>query len=144
MRTFQKICHFLLGGGLYTALEWLYRGRSHPSMFLLGGSCFLMLGHLRQKKMPLPAKAALGAMLITAGELVTGVSTRGAIALYKAAQVTAAISGRDYVIPEDVVREAIPVLAHRITAVSGSSRDAENYLKGRISSVAVPLENTSV
>ena len=72
MRTFRKICHFLLGGGLYTALEWLYRGRSHPSMFLLGGSCFLMLGHLRQKKMPLPAKAALGAMLITAGELVTG------------------------------------------------------------------------
>ena len=79
----------------------------------------------------------------TAGELVTGVSTRGAIALYKAAQVTAAISGRDYVIPEDVVREAIPVLAHRITAVSGSSRDAENYLKGRIGTVTVPLEDTS-
>ena len=77
----------------------------------------------------------------TAGELVTGVSTRGAIALYKAAQVSAAISGRDYVIPEDVVREAIPVLAHRITAVSGSSRDAELYLKGRIGNVAVPLEN---
>jgi MoxR-like ATPase len=33
---------------------------------------------------------------------VTGVSTRGAMALYKASQVTAAISGRDYVIPEDV------------------------------------------
>lgn len=79
----------------------------------------------------------------TAGELVTGVSTRGAIALYKAAQVTAAISGRDYVIPEDVVREAIPVLAHRITAVSGSSRDAELYLKGRIGNVAVPLEDIS-
>lgn len=79
----------------------------------------------------------------TAGELVTGVSTRGAIALYKAAQVTAAISGRDYVIPEDVVREAIPVLAHRITAVSGSSRDAELYLKGRIGNVAVPLEDTT-
>ena len=79
----------------------------------------------------------------TASELVTGVSTRGAIALYKAAQVTAAISGRDYVIPEDVVREAIPVLAHRITAVSGSSRDAELYLKGRIGTVAVPLEDIS-
>ncbi len=79
----------------------------------------------------------------TASELVTGVSTRGAIALYKAAQVTAAISGRDYVIPEDVVREAIPVLAHRITAVSGSSRDAELYLKGRIGNVAVPLEDIS-
>ena len=73
-------------------------------------------------------------------ELVNGVSTRGAIALYKAAQVTAAMEGRDYVIPEDVVREAIPVLAHRVTASSGSRMDAENYLTGKIGRVAVPLE----
>ena len=76
------------------------------------------------------------------GELVNGVSTRGAIALYKAAQVTAAMAGRDYVIPEDVVREAIPVLAHRVTASSGSRMDAENYLIGKIGGVAVPLERT--
>ena len=76
------------------------------------------------------------------GELVNGVSTRGAIALYKAAQVTAAMAGRDYVIPEDVVREAIPVLAHRVTASSGSRMDAENYLIGKIGGVAVPLENS--
>ena len=74
-------------------------------------------------------------------ELVNGVSTRGAIALYKASQVTAAMEGRDYVIPEDVVREAIPVLAHRITASSGSNRDAENYLLEKIGGVVVPLEN---
>ena len=84
--------------------------------------------------------------LITAtretGELVGGVSTRGAIALYKAAQVTAAMEGRDYVIPEDVVREAIPVLAHRVTASSGSKMDAENYLIGKIGRTAVPLENS--
>ena len=78
-----------------------------------------------------------------ATELVTGVSTRGAIALYKAAQVTAAMSGRDYVIPEDVVREAIPVLAHRVTAASGSKKDAENYLRKKISDVIVPLEDIS-
>ena len=76
------------------------------------------------------------------GELVGGVSTRGAIALYKAAQVTAAMEGRDYVIPEDIVREAIPVLAHRVTASSGSRMDAENYLLGKIGGIAVPLENT--
>ena len=75
------------------------------------------------------------------GELVGGVSTRGAIALYKAAQVTAAMEGRDYVIPEDIVREAIPVLAHRVTASSGSRMDAENYLLGKISGIVVPLEN---
>ena len=74
-------------------------------------------------------------------ELVSGVSTRGAIALYKAAQVTAAMEGRDYVIPEDVVREAIPVLAHRISSASGSRTDAENYLRKKMDDAIVPLEN---
>ena len=74
------------------------------------------------------------------GELVNGVSTRGAIALYKAAQVTAAMEGRDYVIPEDVVREALPVLAHRITAASGSKKDVEEYLLAKMQRCEVPLE----
>lgn len=73
-------------------------------------------------------------------ELVNGVSTRGAIALYKAAQVTAAMEGRDYVIPEDVVREAVPVLAHRISAASGSREDAEAYLRQKMDEAIVPLE----
>ena len=74
------------------------------------------------------------------GGLVSGVSTRGAIALYKAAQVTAAMEGRDFVIPEDVLREAVPVLAHRFTAVSGSRADGEKYLKEVIAGLKVPLE----
>lgn len=73
-------------------------------------------------------------------ELVNGVSTRGAIALYKASQVIAAMEGRDYVIPEDVVREAIPVLAHRLSATSGAKADAESYLKRKMESCIVPLE----
>ena len=77
------------------------------------------------------------------GVLVGGVSTRGAIALYKAAQVTAAMEGRDYVIPEDVVREALPVLAHRLTTASGSRTDGENYLKEVIAGLAVPLEDVT-
>lgn len=76
-----------------------------------------------------------------ARELVGGVSTRGAIALYKASQTIAAMEGRDYVIPEDVVREAIPVLAHRITAASGSAADAEQYLRRKLEQCAVPLED---
>lgn len=75
-----------------------------------------------------------------AQELVSGVSTRGAIALYKASQVTAAMEGRDYVIPEDVVREAVPVLAHRISAASGSRKDVEDYLRRKMNDVVVPLE----
>ena len=76
-----------------------------------------------------------------ARELVSGVSTRGAIALYKASQVTAAMAGRDYVIPEDVVQEAVPVLAHRISAASGSAADAEKYLLGRLGTAVVPVED---
>ncbi len=75
------------------------------------------------------------------GVLVSGVSTRGAIALYKAAQVTAAMEGRDYVIPEDVVREAVAVLSHRLTTASGSRTDGENFLKEVIAGITVPLED---
>ena len=75
-----------------------------------------------------------------ARELVGGVSTRGAMALYKAAQVTAAMEGRDYVIPEDITREAVPVLAHRISAASGTRTDAEKYLASRLKTATVPLE----
>ena len=77
----------------------------------------------------------------TAGELVTGVSTRGAIALYKAAQVTAALNGRDYVIPEDVRFVAPHVLVHRIAAGSGSKGSAaDTFLHDIIKNIKVPLE----
>jgi MoxR-like ATPase len=75
------------------------------------------------------------------GVLVGGVSTRGAIALYKAAQVTAAMAGRDYVIPEDVVKEALSVLAHRLTTASGSRADGESFLRDLIATLTVPLED---
>lgn len=77
------------------------------------------------------------------GVLVGGVSTRGAIALYKASQVTAAMEGRDYVIPEDVVREAVAVLSHRLTTASGSRADGENFLREQIAELAVPLEDVA-
>lgn len=43
-----------------------------------------------------------------------GSSPRGAIALFKAAKGCAAFYGRDFVIPEDIKRMAIPTLRHRI------------------------------
>ena len=73
MRIWKKIVLFYLGGSAYMTLEFLWRGRSHGSMFLLGGGCFLTLGWL-QKHLPLPiwAKLPLGAAAITALELGTG------------------------------------------------------------------------
>ena len=70
-----------------------------------------------------------------------GVSTRGAIALYKASQVTAAINGRDYVIPEDIKALSLPVLCHRISSGGTiKSADAAAYINKIVDSVTVPLE----
>ena len=47
-------------------------------------------------------------------ELELGVSTRGALTLYRAAQSLALIEDRTFVIPDDVKRLAVCVLAHRV------------------------------
>ena len=78
----------------------------------------------------------------TESRFVTGVSTRGAIALYRASQVTAACAGRDFVIPEDVLETAPYVLSHRIISRGGESfEDAKKYLMRLAETVPVPLEN---
>ena len=51
-------------------------------------------------------------------DLHVGVSTRGALTLYRAAQSLALVSGRDYVIPDDIKTLAVPVLAHRVVGKS--------------------------
>ena len=48
------------------------------------------------------------------GELYLGSSPRGSLALYRTAQAVAAMDGRTYVLPDDVKKVAVPVLAHRI------------------------------
>ena len=65
---------FYIGGTAYMILEFLWRGRSHGSMFLLGGLCFLLVGGgaARFQKIPISAKPVLGAGVITGLELVTG------------------------------------------------------------------------
>ena len=72
MKIGKYLTLFGLGGSAYVGLELLYRGRSHISMFGAGGLCFLLLGRLREKKIPVPAKIGAGAGTITAVELVTG------------------------------------------------------------------------
>jgi len=47
-------------------------------------------------------------------ELDLGVSTRGAVVLFRAVQCLAFLETRNFVIPDDVKRLAVPVLAHRI------------------------------
>ena len=55
-------------------LEMLWRGRSHSSMFLAGGVCFLLLGGLSRARPRLPvwSRMTVGALIITMVELATG------------------------------------------------------------------------
>ena len=62
----------LFGGALYYLLELLWRGRSHPSMFLLGGLCFWGLGRVGRLRLSLPLRALLGAALVTCAEFFSG------------------------------------------------------------------------
>ena len=48
------------------------------------------------------------------GDVYLGASPRGSLALYRTAQAMAALAGRDFVLPDDVKKLAIPVLAHRV------------------------------
>lgn len=47
-------------------------------------------------------------------DVYLGSSPRGALALFKTGQALAALSGRDYVIPDDIKSLAVPTLAHRL------------------------------
>jgi MoxR-like ATPase len=75
-------------------------------------------------------------------ELEVGVSTRGAITLYRAAQSLALVSRRGYVVPDDVKRLAIPVLAHRVVVrglIREGQRDrAKNIIRQVVQETPVP------
>lgn len=72
-----------------------------------------------------------------------GVSPRGTLALLHASQAYAAISGRDYLLPDDVKAVAAPVLGHRIISRSQSTArisDAnENIIDYIVDSIPVPV-----
>ena len=58
-------------------------------------------------------------------DLHVGVSTRGALTLYRAAQSLALVSGRDYVVPDDVKTLAVPSW-RTASSASRSSRPASS------------------
>ena len=46
--------------------------------------------------------------------VAVGSSPRGSLGLFKLSRALAVLSGRDYVVPDDVKRATIPVLGHRV------------------------------
>lgn len=74
MKNWKKTALFAIGGGSYTGLELLWRGRSHWTMFCLGGLCFLLIGRLNrvEPRLPLPWRMVAGSVICTSGELLFG------------------------------------------------------------------------
>jgi MoxR-like ATPase len=51
-------------------------------------------------------------------QLQVGVSPRGSLALLRVAKAAAMLAGRDYLVPEDITANVIPVFAHRCVSKS--------------------------
>ena len=75
-------------------------------------------------------------------ELHVGVSTRGALRMYRATQALAMLSGRDFVVPDDVKKLAAPVMAHRVIPKgylhAGQREAVEQLIQRLIDDIKVP------
>lgn len=66
---------FIIGGSTYIIIEILFRGRSHISMFFLGGLCFTIIGGINNYipwKLGLIQQMTIGSIIITILEYITG------------------------------------------------------------------------
>lgn len=74
-----------------------------------------------------------------------GVSTRGSLSLRRAAQGLAFLSGRDFVVPDDIKAVAVPALAHRVQVARTFDRggfnntEDEDAIRKVLDEVEVPL-----
>lgn len=76
-------------------------------------------------------------------EIVLGASPRATLALARGSQALAAISGRDYVLPDDVKTLAGPVLTHRLIVAAGGrmhGREAGQVVSELLSGIPAPVE----
>ena len=70
-----------------------------------------------------------------------GLSTRGALALARAAQARAALEGRDFAVPEDIKALAPYVVPHRLILRAGRAERQLAVLREILATVPVPVEN---
>lgn len=87
--------------------------------------------------------AALAEKTRTLPEAALGVSPRGSLALMAAAKARAALSGRGYVVPEDIRSLARPVFAHRLImrdSFASGGEKAAAAVEAVLAAVEVPSE----
>ncbi len=76
--------------------------------------------------------------------IAVGVSTRGVLAWYRAAQAAALAGGRDFVVPDDFKSLAVPCLAHRLVLAQSHDSlarlriDSERIVAEIVGRIAVP------
>ncbi len=70
------------------------------------------------------------------GELLQGISTRGAQALHRACRARAFVHGRAYVVPDDVRALLLPTWAHRLVPRAGG--DTESILHEILATTPLP------
>jgi MoxR-like ATPase len=77
--------------------------------------------------------------------LAMGCSPRGSLYFTRAAQAYAFLQGRDYVIPDDVKKLAVPLLSHRVLLKSSAvfhdnrAEEAERVIKQIVDTIPVPI-----
>ena len=74
-------------------------------------------------------------------ELRLGASPRATRAMYRISKALAAVSGRDFVTPDDVRELAVPVLCHRLVLSADAAmagKDARSVLTALLESLPVP------
>jgi len=74
-QAFKYLFLWLVGGLIYIGMELVFRGRSHWTMLVLGGICFVILGLINQVipwEMPLYQQILIGDLIVTVFEFITG------------------------------------------------------------------------
>jgi len=108
---------------------------------VISASAVIRLQHEVRRVRVDPAIADYMVQLATATrnseKLSLGVSPRGTLLLQRASQARAFISGRDFVVPDDVKAVAVAVLSHRVVARAPS--DTEPIVLDIVDTVKVPL-----
>ena len=75
MKALRPLVLIGIGGLVYIMIELAFRGRSHWTMFIVGGLCFWMIGLINEIipwEMPIWKQCIIGAVIVTIVELLSG------------------------------------------------------------------------
>ncbi len=129
MKIWKNAVLFYLGGCAYMALELLWRGRTHGSMFVAGGLCFVLLGRLNRVAQPLPVAVRwlLGSAVITTVELAVGLAVNRNYAVW---------DYRHH--PGNLMGQICPLFSLLWIPMSAVAMVAYDWLNGQLSASFLP------